>query len=272
MKFIRILLIVIIVSLIGLIFFLAIQTNPPSWTGFGESEKDDAKEAAKTLWDWLDLMIIPIALALIGWLWGQIEKAKTMKSEDERSKNETLESFLKVMTELIITNNLHNGPTPQTIAISRARINIALSNLDGERKGQVLQFLYEANLIEKNPPKLSLVGSNLKNILIDEIKLGESEIRGAYFNNSSIQNANLNGVHMIACDFTGANLSKTLVKNADFSYSIFLKAKLRHMDLTTANFEGCDLSNADLRGSTILKQQLDNILNKNNVIVVYKEI
>lgn len=155
MKTFQVLLIVIILIIIGFIAFYAIVPNPPEWTGFGEIEVDVTKFPAKTLWDWLDLLIIPMAIGIIGWSFSKIEKEKSKKREEERSQNEILESFLQTMTDLIIQYDLQNNPTSQKLAIARARISIATDNLNGERKGQVLQFLYESDLLNVNP-KLSV--------------------------------------------------------------------------------------------------------------------
>jgi uncharacterized protein YjbI with pentapeptide repeats len=266
MKIVRILLIIIIVSFIGIIFYLAVIPNPPSWTGFGESVKSDKLNEAKSLWDWLDLLIIPAAIALIGWLFSEIEKSKNNKREEERSQNEIVESFLQTMTNLIIEHGLHDNLNQQLLSIVRARINIAVNNLNGARRGQILQFLYESELIDFNP-KIKLLGINFQNALLDEIVLGQSEIKGAYFNNASIKNANLKGGNFTGCDFSRANFSNSLLENTDFSYSILSKASLKYIDLTTVNFEGAILNGANLKGSTILKTQLENIHDKKKIKV-----
>lgn len=108
MKTFQVLLIVIILIIIGFIAFYAIVPNPPEWTGFGEIEVDVTKFPAKTLWDWLDLLIIPMAIGIIGWSFSKIEKEKSKKREEERSQNEILESFLQTMTDLIIQYDLQN--------------------------------------------------------------------------------------------------------------------------------------------------------------------
>ena len=271
MKTIQTLLISIIICIFGVVLYLAFMHNPPSWTGFGESLKNEKIIPSKTLWDWLDLIIIPVTIGLIGWSYSQIEKVKTKKREEERSQKEVLESFLQTMTDLILTHKISISPTQQTLAIARARTNIAVNNLNGQRKGQVLQFLYESDLIDINP-KLDLLGINLQSASLDEIVLGKSEIKGAYFNLSSIQNGNLDGAILTGCDFSQANLSKSRVRNVDLSYSNLTKAKLKNMDLTSVNFEGANLTGANLEGSKILQTQLDSIFEKNNIKISKKDV
>lgn len=147
MKTLLIIIIAFVVCFMGFVFYLAFLPEPPVWTGFAESIKDETKEAAKTLWDCSDLLIISVVIGLFGWSFSQAEIAKTKKREVERSENEGFESFLQTMTDLIIKNKLHDKPSRQTLAIARARINVAFNNLNGARKGQVLQFLYESYLI-----------------------------------------------------------------------------------------------------------------------------
>ena len=264
MKALKISLTILVILIIIGIIWLATMNNPPNWTGFGKSNIDEKISPAKTLWDWLDLLIIPVALGLIGWAYSQIEKVKTQNVEEERKQNEILESFLETMTKLIMEHDLQSKPSQQTIAIARARVNIALSNLNGQRKGQILQFLYESDLIDIKP-KLLLLGANLQNAILDEIVLGKSEIKGAFFNKSSIQRANLKGAILIGCDFSHTNFSNSLLENANLSYTNLSDSQLKNMDLTTVNFEGTNLTGANLEGSKILNNQLESIFQKDKI-------
>lgn len=264
MKPIQLIPFAIVILIILFVFNFAVMAGPPAWTGFGESIKAENTIPAKTLWDWMELLIIPFAVLIIGWTFSKVEKVKATKREEERSQNEMLESFFQTMTKLLIEHNLSVNPTLQLLSIARARINIAVKNLDGYRKGQILQFLYESKLINFDPT-IELVGLDFRNAFLDEIVLGNSEIKGTYFNNASMKNANLSEAKFIACDFSDANLSGSTVPNADFSYSYLNKANLMNMDLTTVNFEGCELSGANLKGSKILKTQLDSIQKKEKI-------
>ena len=258
------LLILLLLSLVGYVAFQALRPNPPTWTGFGESTKKDDIVAAKTLWDWLDLLIIPAVIAIIGWSYNKADKTKTRRSEEEKAQNETLNLFIQKLTILVTEKNLLNDTSGQIKAIARTTINLSFNCLNGERKGQALQFLYESNLID-NQPIINLVGSNLRNIVLDEIVLSKSEIRGAYFNNASLLDTNLNEANLIGCDFTKANLSGSLTRNLDLSYSDLTEAKLMNMDLTTVNFEGVTLTKANLKGSKITKCQLDSVFRKEKI-------
>jgi len=271
MKIIKILITIFFIGLLSYIAYLALLPEPPTWTGFGESVKDPKIESAKTLFDWLKLLIIPLSLGLLGWSYKESEKVKAKKSEEERSRNETLNSFFNVITDLLQNHDLAGQPNVQTRAMAKTRINMTLSQLDGDRKGQVLQFLYESDLIDTNP-KLRLLGANFNDSMLDQIVLGNSEIRGAYFKNASIQNANLNGIILNSSNLEKANLSGSLVENADFGYTNLRKCRLKNMDLTSVDFVGANLTKANLKGSTITQAQLDSIFKKNKIKLSKKRI
>lgn len=264
MRIIKIVLTLVFIGLLLYVAYLALLTAPPNWTGFGVSVKDPKIEPAKTLFDWLKLIIIPFSLGLIGWSYKEAEKSKAKKTEEERARNETLDSFFKIITKLLRDFNLNADPTPHTRAIAKTRLNMSLFQLDGARKGKVLQFLYESDLIDKNP-KYKLLGANFNDAILDNIVLGEAEIRGAFFKNASIKNANLNGIILNSSNLENADLSGSQVRDADFSYMNLRKCKLKNMDLTSVNFEGADLTLANLKGSTIKKEQLDSIYIKKNI-------
>jgi uncharacterized protein YjbI with pentapeptide repeats len=256
------------IFLVGCIYLAVWAISPetaPSWTGFGKYDEENLGPRFKTLWDWLDLLIIPIAVGVCAWIFKEAEKDKSNKSEIERNQNETLDSFIKIMTELIINNNLANAKsTLETRIIARTRINLAFSNLSGSRKGQILQFLFESRLIDQTP-QINLNGANLKNAILDGIVLSNAEIRGVYFNNATITESNLNGANFISSDFTNANLSKSLMQNTNLSYTNLTNGKMNNMNLTSVNFEGANLTNANLNGSIIRQEQLDQIFKKNGI-------
>ena len=50
------------------------------WIGFGESKVNKDVRPAKTLWDWLKLLIIPAVLAIGGYLFTRFELAEVSSS------------------------------------------------------------------------------------------------------------------------------------------------------------------------------------------------
>lgn len=264
MNIFRWLVLVVFICFAIFVAYFAFIPNPPSWTGFGERTIDQNKEAAKTLWDWLELLIIPLAIGVFGWFFKTSEKAKAQIIEEEKAQNSSLESCIDSITNLIINHRLTNNPETEIKIIAQTKISLALSNLNGTRKGQILQFLYESYLISRNP-LVKLQGANFKDALLDEIVLANSEINGAYFNNASIKRARLDEAILIGCDFSGVYISNSRMENVNLSYSYLIKARLYDIDLTSVDFEGADLTGAKLKRCKINQAQLDMILLKDGI-------
>jgi uncharacterized protein YjbI with pentapeptide repeats len=272
MRIIRyIILAILIIAAITLIYWAVHPENSPEWTGFGTFSETTDETRYKTLWDWLDLIIIPVSIGLFAWIITEYEKDNNKRIEVEKSRENILDSFIRTMTELLVQYDLAGNPDQKRLAIAKTRINMALSQLDGSRKGQILQFLYESDLIDKTP-KFKLRGANFNNAVLDNIVLGEAEIRSAHFEDASLINANLNGIILNSCNFTNADLTGSQVDNTDFGYTNLTNSRLLNMDLTSVDFEGADLTNADLEGSKIKQEQLNNIWKKEGIKISKTEI
>jgi hypothetical protein len=122
------------------------------WTGFGQSKVPSAVQPAKTLWDWLSLLMVPIVLALGGYLFTRSENRRTQETSDQHRRDETLQAYLDQIGQLLLDKDRplrqsKEGDEVRTLA--RARTLTVLSRMDGDRKATVLQFLYESNLIAR---------------------------------------------------------------------------------------------------------------------------
>jgi hypothetical protein len=122
-----------------------------SWTGFADYEPPrELYYRGKTLWDWLDLLVVPLALALAAvWLTGRqnrVEHARAMEGSQfeellsaGHQQQEALAAYLDRMTSLLLTHSLRSSP-PDSDArnVARAIALSTLRSLDGRRKGLVL--------------------------------------------------------------------------------------------------------------------------------------
>src|SRR5688572_26028018 len=87
------------------------------WTGLPRRKVEpEGIMAMKTLWDWQELLLVPLALALAGWWLNRVQKKRDQKSEERRTERETrvqadrartelLEAYLDDMTQVL----LHEG-------------------------------------------------------------------------------------------------------------------------------------------------------------------
>lgn len=244
--------------------------DSPEWMGF-YSTNDKGIANPKLLWDWLDLLIIPSSVALVGWIYKEFEKSKDAKKEYENKQNETLDSYFRNISDLIINNNLlDNNLNNDSKIIARTRTIVAIENLSGDRKGQVLQFLHESNLIRNNV--VDLVGANFKDSEVSGIVLTDISIKGVFFCRSEFVKTYLQNTDFSACDFSETNFDGSLLLNTNLSYTKLVNCKLTNIDLTTVNFEGADLTKADLSFSKISKTQLDGIFKKTNINLTKTQI
>jgi len=230
---------------------LAIKGYGYAWTGFSgymPTNKDAVRE--KTLWDWLDLLIIPAVLAVVAFLLDGSRKRSEQAVESDRQRQQTLDCYFDYISELLLSGHLLNTTNSNYAReLVRTRTLTALRLLDGKRKAQVLQFLFEARLIDPNPV-VNLNGADFRFALLDEATLSGAELRGVYFNGASIRFATLADADLRGSDFSDASFSSSDLTGARFS-----QAKLNGADLRGATLHKTDLSDADLTKIKISHEQ-----------------
>jgi len=99
------------VVLVAIIAILAIRGYEYGWTGFGARTSTPDVDPAKTLWDWLDLLIVPIVLAVGAfWLEGSRKRAEEHVEQD-RQRQQVLDSFFEYVSRMILEGHLLNSQT-----------------------------------------------------------------------------------------------------------------------------------------------------------------
>src|SRR5215469_7395486 len=88
-KYRKLLLVAAVITIVLLaVFALAVSLFGWDWTGFNggyskitihEASKDRELPLARTLWDWLQLLVVPIMLAIGGFWLNQIQKSREDK-------------------------------------------------------------------------------------------------------------------------------------------------------------------------------------------------
>jgi hypothetical protein len=208
-------LVIVIISVCGYAFGWA-------WTGLTEPKQ-------RTFWDWLSLLIVPIMLALGGYLFNRSESRRTKDEADQRAQDEALQAYLDHMSDLLIPKNdrpsLSDGSPPESLRVlARARTLTVLPRLDGDRKGRVVQFLYESKLIYKDRWHIDLKDADLDRadltgIYLSEAKLTRVYLRGANLLRADLELADLegaflDGTFLNGARLRGANLTFTMLTDA----------------------------------------------------------
>ena len=246
-------LLVAFIALLGatLLVLLAVEGYDLPWTGFAERVlADNEVVPAKTLWDWLDLLVVPVVLAIGAYLLEGSRKRSERAVESDRQKQQILDGYFEYVSDLLLSNHLSNTTTADLAReLARTRTLTALRLLDGKRKAQVLQFLYEARLIDPRPV-INLNGADFKGALLDEATLSGAELRGAYFAGASIRFATLVGTDIRGSDFSGVDFTWSDLTNARLA-----QAKLDNANIQTATLKDTDLSDVDLSKVRMTYQQ-----------------
>ena len=264
-QFVKPYLFVIIIIAIAIGALELIWIISPGWSGFGK----------KTLWDWLNLLIVPIFLVVAA-VWFEHQEKKTerenarqreeadLKLENERRQDDLLQAYLDKMTDLMLEKSLSTRESTAEIRyIARARTLTALRGLNGVRKAILLQFIYESGLINVDLPIIDMRGADLNQVKLQEtayfVEFQSSEFhatgvgvpKGANMSNIALYEANLRKADLGFVDFKNANLSKSDFYKANLMGAKLQSANLQKAHLNEARLDWIDLENANLNSARL---------------------
>jgi hypothetical protein len=218
-----------LVMVLLLILFILVRIGYRyEWTGFGGAShpkgRVEGHPASKTLWDWLELLMVPLALAVVG-LWFTVQQdARQQTVENQRAQDTALQAYLDQMSQLILHRHLLESEARDPVYIlAQARTSTVILRLDAEHNASVIRFLSDSGLTKSSKASVSL----------------------------------LRGIALSGADLSGADLSEADLHGADLSEADLSEADLSDTDLREANLEDADLSNADLEDAKVSKKWLD---------------
>jgi hypothetical protein len=132
------LLIILLIVILTALYLLAGAGYAYPWTGFGAytppEKPDTGYQRAKTTWDWLELLIIPIVLAVGGFFLNRTERMNAEKAAEQRAQDGALQAYLDQMTQLLLHEKLPvraSQPDDEVRSVARARTLTVLRVLDG---------------------------------------------------------------------------------------------------------------------------------------------
>jgi uncharacterized protein YjbI with pentapeptide repeats len=229
------------------------------WTGF----------RGKTLWDWLQLLIVPAILAVGGLVITQtqdkIQKRRQADSDaaaalrqQASDESAAVQSYLDRMGQLLLEKDLLISQMQDPVReLARARTITLLSNLSGDRKRMVVSFLLEAGLIFRPRRALSGVQGNHPIVSLASADLTNAQLQNLVLENANLQHANLQGAQLVGAglggfvnragvyedvaDLSGADLQEADLSDANLEGTLLTGANLKDADLTRGNLEGADL-------------------------------
>lgn len=197
----------------------------------------------KSLWDWLQLLIIPLALAGVALLFNLATAHRDRQIAIDKQRGDLLQAYLDRMSELLLEKKLHGArPDDEVFDVVRVRTTTVLCQLDGWRVGYVFVFLRGTRLM-CDPPGSSLVrlaGADFRTVNWSQGYLTQANLSGTNLSRADLSRTDLSGASLTEANLTQANLS-----DADLS-----GANLSCANLTRTDFRGADLSGSDLSRAT----------------------
>ena len=253
------------------------KTEPPSkrriawpkWTGFRN----------KTVWDFLQLLIVPLMLAAIGFWFTVQQDARQQQIEnqraeaerelgEQRAQDEALQAYLDQMSSLLLEKDLRASEAESEVqTLARARTLTVLGRLDPSRKIAVMEFLIEAGLVqsvgEGSPPDtiISLADADLSDTDLGGADLSGADLSGADLSGADLGVADLSRAYLRVADLSDANLrdanlSASILNDADLSRAYLRGAGLSGAELYSADLSDAELSFAELRDANLRGAEL----------------
>jgi large-conductance mechanosensitive channel len=162
----------VIVLVLVALFVFGVQRYGWDWTGFFSytTPKSDTEEfhPGKTLWDVLNLAIIPLALVLIAYIFNkrqkesELEIAQKQREQDleiaqkereldreiaqDRQREAALQAYLDRMMELLRNELGDSEPDEKVKAVAQTLTVVTMRRLDGRRNETLLRFLIDAGI------------------------------------------------------------------------------------------------------------------------------
>jgi uncharacterized protein YjbI with pentapeptide repeats len=168
---------------------------------------------------------------------------------DESAQNDALQAYFEQMGTLLADKSqpLHRASGGERVStVARAQTLTVLHRLDGERKANVVQFLYESGLITKDRLILDLRSADLS----------EADLRGADLRGADLSEADLRGADLSRADLSGANLSRADLRHANLNGAYLTEAHLRQAVLSDAHLREARLGSANLSESILIRADL----------------
>jgi uncharacterized protein YjbI with pentapeptide repeats len=242
----------------------------------------------KTVWDWLQLLIVPLALAVIGFAFTLQQDVRQNAIEERRAQAErelaevraqdaALQAYLDQMTLLILDRKLlEAGDGDPVYTLAQARTSTIIIRLDAEHNRSVTRFLTDSGMTgtERVTEGGDATVSVLRGLELDGADLSSGNLVGADLTDASLHNAHLHNAGLLWADLTDADLSNAGLADANLSFAdlsadgastsadlcgvVGCGASLKDADLSNANLFGANLSGADLSGADLMRADLTN--------------
>jgi hypothetical protein len=240
-----------IVVLAALVLPLVIIGYSSDQTGFAEyTDPSGDVHPAKTLWDWTELLAVPLVLVLVTLSFNWMQSENKREIATDQMQEQAIQAYFQRMSELLLNSDLQlSEESDQVRNIARVWTLTVLRRLDGKRKGILLQFLFESGLIKR--------GEHIPDDPSEGIGRRKAVVR---LNGADLSGADLRDALMISTDLIGVNLKRSNMRRIRLSQAVLFEAKLHRACLRNANLRGADLRQADFTKADLRRADLTGAL------------
>lgn len=223
---------ILIVLISILIVFSFISDH--EWSGFQN----------KQLWNWLELLIIPVFLAFGGLAIQNQAKEQQQYSDKQQAQQESLKKYFQDIQKLVYAQKSDNTIKEHSIEKTRfieklsyeekklleSFTQLVFSEIDANQKRQVVKFLYELELISCYQEQDNIENCN------NTISLEKVDLTGANLTDLSLINVSFQGANLREADFTNTNLELANFKDSILNDAKFDLAKLKNINTANVTF------------------------------------
>ena len=183
------------------------------------SEREHSEEKASrwgfrgmTVRDWLQLLIVPLALVLISFLFTMQQDARQQQTEDQRAQaerrlaeqsaqDEALQAYIDQLSDLLLEKDLRKSDEDSEVrTLARARTATVIQRLDAEGNRNVIRFLNEAGLTKDGRSSIRL----LAGVELQGAQLAGADLVSTDLSDTNLSNADLNGADLIEANLRNA--------------------------------------------------------------------
>ena len=240
--------IILCIMVIFLFYLLISKIKGYEWrdfTGF----KD------KTIWDILELFIIPISLLLFGYYLERFQSEFNRDIAKDSQRERLLQEYYGLVSEYIYRYKIFELTEGNKILLTLEGITQSiLSNLDVKRKEILIKFLSDIGIIrriEHSEPIVRLNSIDLSDVFLPLINLKGTTIYHSKFHNGNLLGGNLSEAFLLGNEFNNSDLRQANFTKSNLNITNFENANLENAKLTGASLKGAILDNANLKGVEI---------------------
>lgn len=210
------------------------------------------------LWAWMDLLIVPVALAVAAYIFSKLQKENEQRvaerreeenrlRDDEKQSRDAYQKFVDSMENYFLNNESQLFQETHPIRLmAQAKTKHALSISNKAWRPLFFQFLLD---------------SGLTTAINGENKIGVGILQKADLCLINLDDADLSNADLQQVNLKCSRLRKTILSGVDLSDAKLINAQLQDVNLVgstllRAKMEGARLYNCDLRNTQLLDSNL----------------